>query len=174
MSVCVNLFLLCLSCKNYRKIHATSFIFLEYLWFHLRYLLWICVLFIFQQAREWKPCWWIVWRTLEEYEIYSKEQLGSALSLTLRFPKCWLPLSCWWQSKQEGCFPILDLLQRVGCAVICWITQPLLMSSCIVWLTCLGLTFFFPLHMIKIFNCLGKSIVFVSQQYVWLPFLKLL
>lgn len=87
-----------------------------------------------------KPCWWIVWRTLEEYEIYSKEQWGSVLSLTLGFPKCWLYLSCWWQSGQEGYFPTVDLMDRVGHAVIRWNNQPCL------WvyaeLTCLVLPVF--------------------------------
>lgn len=135
----------------------------------------MCSLFPSKQGSHpsYKPRWWIVWRTSEEYKIYSKEQLGIALSLTLGFPKCWLHLSWWWQNKQEGYFPIVDLVHRMGRAVICWITQTLLKSTCIVWLTCLLLTsffFFFPLHIIKIFSCLGKSILFVSQQYVFFFF----
>lgn len=81
----------------------------------------MCSLFPGKQGSHpsYKPRWWIVWRTLEEYKIYSKEQLGIALSLTLGFPKCWLHLSWWWQNKQEGYFPIVDLVHRMGRAVIC-------------------------------------------------------
>lgn len=138
----------------------------------------LCSLFLGKQGNHpsYKPCWWIVRRTLEEYEIYSKEQFSSALSLTLGFPKCWLHLSCWWQSEREGYFPVVDLMHRAGRAVICWITQPPIMSTCIVWLTWLVLPSFLAQHTIKMFICLGNNILFVSQQHVWLFFffLKLL
>lgn len=89
-----------------------------------------------------KPCWWIVWRTLEEYEIYSKGQLGSVLSLTLGFPKCWLHVMlmtewarglfshCWPAAQSGACCHMLD-------------HSALLVGTCRVPLTCSVLLCFF-------------------------------